>query len=82
MPSEIITIKAKYGDIARVISNIRKLTEDESEAVSLMACLGYALILQRPNIKADVLTEAITHASNWLAFYLENLDGIPKEKIN
>ena len=82
MPSEIVTVRAKAGEIARVIENLREITAGEDVGATLMACIGYALILQRPSIKQKDLVEGITHASNWIAFYLENLDGIPKEKIN
>ena len=81
MPSKTIAIGTTTHELARVIDNLRDITEGEDTATTLLACLGYAFILQHKTIKTEELLKAIDETSRWIAFYIENLEGIPKEKI-
>jgi hypothetical protein len=80
--TEIVHVKATAKEVSRVIENIKEVVKEEAPSTVLMAALGLAIAIQSPDMELKDLATAISHTSNWIAFYLENEHGIPKEKVN
>jgi len=82
MSVELVTLKVPADEIARVITKIQEARKDEQMGASLMAAIGFCTVIQKPDIQLDQIVKAISNISEYIAFYLESLEGVPKEKIN
>ncbi len=80
MDTEFVTVPA--DEVARAVNRISAALTGIKDSTTLMALLGLALLIQRPGLSTDKVIKGISDVSQWIAFYLDTLDGIPKEKLN
>ena len=68
-------LSATGEQVGAIIDKIEGAITGEPKHHVLMACLTLALVMQYPNISAEELQEGVKRTSQFIAFYLEGING-------
>lgn len=83
MSIEVVDESVSTAELGRILGKLRTAIQDDDEPFSIvMGSLALAMIVQRPELTVDQIIKGVSDMSQWLAYYLEAIDGIPKERLN
>lgn len=80
---QIVEVKVTAQEIGDVAEKIRQAVMEYHPYSVVLACLTVAIVLNNPSIKLEKLIDGVQKASQWIALFSMDLDGIsPGAKAN